>query len=379
MEKYKSIMIDVISLKAQIDLLALVEQHTSLRRVASSGGGEWAGACPFCGGVDRFRVQPQAEGGGRWLCRGCSEGKWQDALEFGKRLWPGLSFIQVCELLGSGAESTAHSRASSHGHFPQPGVLGASTTKTAAYAAPANIWQAAARQVVLTAERALWSREGQPALAYLHSRGLKDETIRYWRLGWSEGVKISLGEGELWLPHGVVIPCISLGEVWYLKIALLSGQMVKCQGCGERVPARKPCPKCSLVNKYRGVKGNRTAAVFGADDLSGMDQALFVEGEFDALIAWQELHDVIAVCTLGSAGTRPDLATWGAHLLPLERIYAAYDADEAGKKGLAALRVLSERVIPCTLPPGAKDINDFVLRGGDLWPWLKAIVTGIEG
>jgi DNA primase len=379
MEKYRSLMIDVNSLKAQIDLLALVEQHTSLRRVASSGGGEWAGACPFCGGVDRFRVQPQTEGGGRWLCRGCSDGKWQDALEFGKCLWPGLSFIQVCELLGSGAEWAAYSREkpSGHGSPSQPPEQPAA--KSPAYAAPANVWQSAARQAVLDAERALWGRGGQTALTYLHSRGLKDEPIRYWRMGWSEGVKISLGESELWLPRGVVIPCISLGEVWYLKIALLPGQMVKCQGCGERVPARKPCPKCSLVNKYRGVKGNRTAAVFGADDLPGMDQALFVEGEFDAMIAWQELHDVIAVCTLGSAGTRPDLATWGAHLLPLERIFAAYDADEAGKKGLAALRALSERVIPCTLPPGAKDINDFVLRGGDLWPWLKAIVIGVEG
>jgi hypothetical protein len=165
-----------------------------------------------------------------------------------------------------------------------------------------------------------------------------------------------------------------LGEVWYLKVALLPGDLVKCQGCGERAPARQACPKCGAHNKYRGVKGNRTAAIFGADDLAGAPMALFVEGEFDAMIAWQELRDVIAVCTLGSAATRPDLATWGAYLLPVERIYAAYDADEAGQKGLAALKHLSERVRACPLPAGAKDINDYVLKGGELWPWLKALL-----
>ena len=48
-------MIDVDLLKANTDLLALAERDTQLRRVAGSEGGEWAGACPFCGGRDRFR------------------------------------------------------------------------------------------------------------------------------------------------------------------------------------------------------------------------------------------------------------------------------------------------------------------------------------
>jgi hypothetical protein len=163
-------------------------------------------------------------------------------------------------------------------------------------------------------------------------------------------------------------------QIWYLKIALLPSDPVKCQGCDETVPARRPCPRCGSVNKYRGVKGNRTGAIFGVDELRGSELALFVEGEFDAMIAWQELNDVIAVCTLGSATNSPDLATWGPYLVALERILAVYDDDQAGRAGLKALQEMSERVEALRLPPGAKDINDFVLHGGDLWTWLRGEV-----
>ena len=81
-------LIDIVALKERVDLLALAGKMTSLRRVASSGGGEWAGPCPFCGGQDRFRVQPHRA---IWLCRHCTDGKWQDVIEYGKRLWPGAS------------------------------------------------------------------------------------------------------------------------------------------------------------------------------------------------------------------------------------------------------------------------------------------------
>jgi DNA primase len=373
-------MIDVKALKAQVNLLALAEQSTTLRRVASSNGGEWAGPCPFCGGRDRFHVQPYRSDGGAWLCRGCSEGKWKDAIEYGERLWPGLEFREVCERLAGGIEIDAYSRID---HNRRPGNLATSSPVSPAYASPAEDWQAAARNAIAMGKRALWSKEGERALDYLYRRGLRETAIDNWQLGYSKGMEVyphplapspeGGGEprGKLYIPRGVIIPCMEAERVWYLKIALLPGDPVKCQGCGERALARQPCPRCETVNKYRGVKGNRTAAIFGVDELPGADMALFVEGEFDALIAWQEVKDVIAVCTLGSAGTRLDLATWGPYLLPVEHILAAYDADPAGQAGLKTLQELSEKVKALHLPPGAKDINEFYLAGGDLWSWLK--------
>jgi DNA primase len=51
-----------------------------LKKIATTRDGEFAGPCPFCGGRDRFRVQPQE---GLWFCRQCSpDGRWQDAIAF---------------------------------------------------------------------------------------------------------------------------------------------------------------------------------------------------------------------------------------------------------------------------------------------------------
>lgn len=363
-------MFDLVSLKSQVDLLALAGRYTSLRRVATTGGGEWAGPCPFCGGVDRFHVQPHTPGGGRWLCRRCSQGRWRDAIDFGQRLWPGLDFKVVLERLSGGSIPLEH-RGRKPGAHSSRQVL-------PAYAPPGEAWQALALRAVEICERNLWAPVGAGALAYLRGRGLQDETLRHWRLGYSPGLRLSAPAGEspapeaeMWTPRGVLAPCLVGGRAWYLKVSLLPGEQVKCERCGEQARARYACPACGALTKYRGVKGNRPAAIFGADGLVGSWAALFVEGEFDAMIAWQELHDVIAVCTLGSATNRPDLATWGAYLLGLEWVLAAYDDDEAGRRGAAVLEQMSERVRAIPLPPGAKDINDFTLAGGELWPWLK--------
>jgi DNA primase len=119
------------------------------------------------------------------------------------------------------------------------------------------------------------------------------------------------------------------------------------------------------------VSGNRTASIFGGDQLPGAVEALFVEGEFDALIAWQVLAGELPVCTVGSASNRLDLATWGAYLLTLERLYAVYDPDSAGESGRRWLEGLSERTRALRLPEGVKDVNDFVLRGGDFAAWVR--------
>ena len=62
-------MTDTAVLRQSVDLLALVGADSRLVKVASTRGGEYAGPCPFCGGEDRFRVQPEQ---GQWFCRQCS-------------------------------------------------------------------------------------------------------------------------------------------------------------------------------------------------------------------------------------------------------------------------------------------------------------------
>lgn len=61
------------------NFFADMQRDTQLRKIAVTHGGEWAGPCPFCGGKDRFHVQP---GENRWLCRGCTGGKWQNPVAY---------------------------------------------------------------------------------------------------------------------------------------------------------------------------------------------------------------------------------------------------------------------------------------------------------
>ncbi len=65
----------------QINLLALVERHTTLKR---TGRGYWAGPCPFCGGRDRFVVKHTANRW-RWLCRHCTDARYLDGVDFVQR------------------------------------------------------------------------------------------------------------------------------------------------------------------------------------------------------------------------------------------------------------------------------------------------------
>lgn len=66
----------------EANLFLDARRDTKLVKVAASNGGEWAGPCPFCGGKDRFRVQPEKN---RWLCRGCTGGRWKGPWDYYER------------------------------------------------------------------------------------------------------------------------------------------------------------------------------------------------------------------------------------------------------------------------------------------------------
>ena len=80
-----------------VDFLALVGTDTRLRWKAQTGGGEYAGACPFGCGVDHdgFLVHPSEQ---RWYCRGCSENAWRDPASYLMRR-DGIGFTAALALL----------------------------------------------------------------------------------------------------------------------------------------------------------------------------------------------------------------------------------------------------------------------------------------
>jgi len=346
-------MIDIETVIKQADLLAICGQYVELKKVATTGGGEYAGACPFCGGKDRFRVQPYAQPRPVWFCRNCTGALWdtvigfiakRDYLDTHKR----ADLEEICKRAIGGEVPTTATRIKP---IPKP--------PQAADKPPGDDWQAAARQVVAACGVYLWTPGGAKALEYLHWRGLTDETIKRARLGFVPGVSYENIAG-LGVPPGILIPCEVGGRLWYLK---------------SRIPKELIKKEVDPWPKYKSVTGSKLKAIYNGDALRG-DKALFCEGEFDCLLANQELGQDIPAVTLGAAGNIPDVATWGGYLLPLKIALIAYDLDNAGDKGSQAVyNLLGHRSKLALLPAGDwKDITDYYKAGGNLGDWINQYI-----
>jgi DNA primase len=333
--------IDKQPILTNTDLLSLAKQYTSLRKVASTHGGEYAGPCPICGGEDRFRIQPTRNPWGMWFCRNCTGERWHNAIDL-VMMVRGISFPEACKALTDGKIPTTSFKKK----YKKPIIQ--------AYSPPEEKWQTSAQKFIMESEEILWGPNGRLALDYLRTRrGLHDDMTKDFHLGFHPTAKPydakSWGFDEyekLYIEKGIVIPCIVANHVWYIKIRTNSN---------------------NHKMKYRGIKGNRTAAIFNADELrphrielmgendydhitTYPTEALFCEGEFDCMIASQELGGVIPIVTFGAANNTPDLATWGPYLLGINTILSTYDNDEAGQKGSSYLAKLSNRVHNCQLP-----------------------------
>jgi hypothetical protein len=360
---------DLDTLLAGVDLLALAERDTDLSRVAATNEGEWAGPCPFCGGEDRFRLWPRHPSGrGRWWCRRC--GRSGDAISYLQER-QGLTFEQAVERFGG--DVARLTRASARGRRPPP-------PSVPDVAPPGAVWQARGRAFCRYARGQLWSPAGRGARVYLaEARGLREETVRHFGLGYNPRClydrpvsRWGLGAGKaVYLSRGIVLPGEADGALWYVQVRRPLGGGPLLAYLGGEVPAWRP------EAKYMAVKGSAGKALFGADGLAGKEALLFCEGEFDAMLAWQEVRDLVDVATLGGAhkGNRGLPSRWHLRLLHYRTILAAYDADEAGRSGAAMLAAHSCRVVQVSVPVGG-DLTGFWQSGGDLVGWVRSCLEG---
>ena len=348
-------MIDTEAIKKYANLLALVERDTQIKKVASTEGGEYAGPCPFCGGADRFHIQPNFKGGARWFCRNCTKDKWEDVIGYVMRREQ-CNFKTACLKVTGGS-------------LPETQQLIKPEKRHEPYIPPETDWQNLAKKAIPIFQEELWTGKGKKALEYLNTeRGLKDDTILHFKLGYSTGYT----DGTFYVPKGITIPCLVKENVWYIKVRLVPGEKTRCVYCKEYIPGPGKCPKCGKENKYKGTKGNHATALYNADDLIPDQFALFCEGEFDCQIAWQELNQYIPCVTMGSATNIPDLTTWGEYLQRPSTILAAYDNDHAGESRSHTMALLlGHKTKLMALPQGIKDINQAFLAGVDLYQWLR--------
>ena len=92
------------------------------------------------------------------------------------------------------------------------------------------------------------------------------------------------------------------------------------------------------------------------------EPAILAEGEFHAMLLWQEAGDLLGIATLGSCN-RGISAKALRYLLGCLRLLVAYDVDAEGEKGAERLGQLSPRMQRIR-PPVGKDVTAFWQAGG---------------
>jgi DNA primase len=324
-----------------VDLLELIGRDVTLRKHAAKDGGEYIGACPFCGDggkgakSDRFHVWPKAKTPRYW-CRIC--GKNGDAIQYVRQRHK-LTYPEALDWLGLAGNGQAADLRLAAAPMIHPKHDPANP--------PSDEWQYRAILFCQEAEDTLWAPAGARALAWLRDeRGLTDETIRGASLGYNPedrredrvtwGLPSHDDQGQPFKP------------VWLPRVNI-------------RRPVGDP--------KYIGPAGWHDA-LYRADTLAPGAAAVLVEGELDALTVCQYAGEIAAAVATGStAGARR--AHWLAELALCGRVLVAFDGDPAGEEAAKYWLDVLTNARRWRAFYG-KDANGLATAGGDLRGWVLA-------
>jgi hypothetical protein len=251
---------DAKTINQTFELLPLVEGDTKLKH----SGKFYIGACPFCGGTDRFNLKDTPQGW-RWLCRHCTEAKYKTPIDYIMRR-EGWDFKQAFAFCGGDVQ--ARPRVQVAPVAPPPVEL------------PDPAWQAQRWQEVNKTSHALiHSPHAQPAREYLAARCLHRAT-------WEVNL---LGFGYVFKRPAIVMPWCDIGAdetITAIKYRFIDGD---------------------LKHRYMMARGS-VQILFGLQAAAGHDVLILVEGEINAMSISQtsayELLHVDALSFGSDTGSR---------------------------------------------------------------------------
>jgi hypothetical protein len=238
-------------------------------------------------------------------------------------------------------------------------------------------WQAALNAIIEEAEAHLWSPDGRDALEWLRNRGLEDHTLSRFRVGFLDrpirtrpldvlGLDKHGRKRGLWLPRGVVLPWGAPGA-WYSAHQDPDEPAPEARWCGLNVrrlhdDASQPWNKDIDGPKLMAAAGSERGHTYPWPDLCAGVPALICEGEFDALLAFQEVGHLVNVVSVGSASQTPSRDALLA-LACCPRWIVVLDADEAGRMGAWKwFKIGPNKVQTIKLEEGS-DLTDYHLTG----------------
>ena len=299
------------------DVVALIREFLPLKKAGST----FKALCPFHKEkTPSFTVNPERQ---IFKCFGCGEGG--DVFSFIMKM-ENVDFPEALRILADRANIELPER----GSQGEPGM--SSDRKSLLYRA--NQWAAA------MFHRWLLQDAGRQARDYLHARGVSDETIGAFQLGYAPGGWSSLldASGEKNIPQGVLAEAGLLSTREHQKgyyDRFRNRLMFPIRDVRDRViafgaralddsePKYLNSPETPLFSKGRTLYGLNVAR----EDLKQSRRAIVVEGYMDVIMAHQ--HGVRgAVGVLGTALTRDHVRLLQRYV---EEAALVFDADSAGQ------------------------------------------------
>lgn len=330
-------------IRAKIDILDLVREYTELKKA----GRNWKGLCPFH--KERspsFMVSPDKQIA---YCFGCHKG--------------GDIFAVVMEMERTDFPGALRALAEKAGvDLPEKLTHGPSRSQRETLVASL----AASRQFYQDA-----LRSSAEATAYFATRGLSDETIATFGLGYApdsyDDLWKTLREQQYMTEDLVVSGMLSSSGNKYFNrfrhrvmfpIENSIGQTIAFAGriLGDGEPKYLNSPESPIYSKSHTLFNlHRAKAAIRTDDA-----VIVVEGYMDVISSWQQgVQAMVAPC--GTALTKEQIGILRRHT---DNIFLLYDADTAGQEAIIrnSLLCLEEDVHPRIVTLGderCKDVDDY--------------------
>ena len=337
---------EVAQVRAATDLVALIGEHSPLRRQ----GRRWVGLCPFhAEKTPSFSVNAEE---GFYHCFGCQASG--DAISF-VRAVEHLDFVEAVRFLADRCGVALHEDTGGPDRKRRTELLAAME-----------------RAVEWYHQRLLAAPDAGPARDYLRSRGYDGDVVRRFRLGWApddwDAMSRQLGLSERVLTDSglgfvnrrgrhqdafrarVIFPiCDPSG-----RPVALGGRVLPGRGAGGPGTDRAPEPKYKNSQETAIYSKRRTlyALNWAKHDVVATGEVVVCEGYTD-VIGFFQAGVPRAVATCGTALAEEHftlLRNFG------RRIVLAYDADSAGQAAVSRVYEWERRhevdVAVAVFPPG---------------------------
>lgn len=362
----------VEQIKSRLDIVDVISGYLKVQKA----GANYKARCPFHNEkTPSFHISPERQS---WHCFGC--GKGGDQFSFVQEI-EGIDFVEALKILAgkAGVQLPAYRPSQARERDVRAPLL--AVTDLAATFFAKQLWH---------------SNAGTKALAYLRGRGMTDETIRAWNLGWAPNDWRALTEfmrSQGHAPASIVAAGMAVDKNGRLydrfrsrimfPICDANGQVVGFTGrvFGAQVTVNNEAP-AKYVNTPQTAIYDKSRVLFGLDkaklDMRRRDSCLLVEGNMDAIMASQAGATHV-VATSGTALTPQQLQQLARYSTNLS---FCFDTDQAGQTatrrgiGLALAQNFSIKVLTLN-DPECKDPADYVAKYGERFTQVVSSATPV--